>query len=65
VRSGRTREKFEEFEKVNREKGWRLLSLHVNECERYSGVWITPDCFETAKAFLRAHGITPAERHEM
>jgi hypothetical protein len=64
VRSGRTKEKFEEFEKVNREKGWRLLSLHLNESEVYSGVWITAEHFETAKAFLLRHGITTAERQD-
>ena len=64
VRSGRTKEKFEEFEKVNREKGWRLLSLHLNESEVYSGVWIAPEHFEAAKAFLLRHGITTAERQD-
>jgi hypothetical protein len=64
VRSGRARDKFEEFDRVNREKSWRLLSLHVNECEIYSAVWISAEHFETAKAFLKAHGITSAERKE-
>ena len=64
VRSGRTKEKFEEFDRVNRERHWRLLSLHVNESDGYSAVWITPDQFETARAFLMAHGITTAEKHD-
>jgi hypothetical protein len=64
VRSGRAKDKFEEFDRVNREKNWRLLSLHVNENEVYSAVWISSDHFETAKAVLLAHGITPAERKE-
>jgi len=64
VRSGRTKDKFEELDRTNHEKSWRLLSLHVNESEIYSAVWITPDHFETAKAFLLAHGITPAERRD-
>jgi hypothetical protein len=64
IRSGRTKEKFEEFDRVNREKNWRLLSLHINESDVYSAVWITPDHFETARAFLKAHGITTAEKRE-
>jgi hypothetical protein len=62
VRTGRTKDKFEEFDRVNRERGWKLLSLHLNESDIYSAVWITPDHYETAKAFLLAHGITVAER---
>jgi hypothetical protein len=64
VRSGRTKEKFAELDAMNRDRHWRLLSLHVNEHEVYSAVWIVPDHFETAKAFLTAHGITVAERQE-
>jgi len=60
VRSGRTKDKFEEFAALNRDKSWRLLSLHINESDVYSAVWISPDHFETAKAFLTAHGITTA-----
>ena len=64
VRSGRTKEKFEEFDRVNRDRTWKLLSLHINESDVYSAVWISPDYFETAKTFLAAHGITVAERCE-
>ena len=64
IRSGRTKEKFEEIDRANQAKSWRLLSLHINESEIYSAVWITPDHFETAKAFLLAHGVTAAERNE-
>jgi len=64
VRSGRTKDKFDEFDRVNREKNWRLLSLHVNESDLYSAVWISLEHFETGKAFLTAHGITPAEKLE-
>ena len=64
VRSGRAKDKFEEFDRANREKNWRLLSLHVNERDVYSAVWISADHFETAKAFLGAQGITIAERKE-
>lgn len=64
VRSGRTKDKFEELDAVNRERHWRLVSLHVNERNIYSAVWISPDHFETAKAFLTTHGITTAERHD-
>ena len=64
VRSGRTKDKFEEFDRVNREKGWRLLSLHINESDVYSAVWISSDHYETGKAFLLAHGVTAAKRQE-
>jgi len=63
VRSGRPKDKFEEFERANRNANRRLLSLHVNEGDLYSAVWISPDHFETAKAFLMVHGITTAEVH--
>jgi len=63
VRSGRTKEKFEEYDSINHDRNYRLLSLHINESEVYSAVWISLDHFETAKAFLATHGITPAERH--
>jgi hypothetical protein len=62
VRTGRTREKFEEFDAANQARSMRLLSLHINESDIYSAVWISLDHFETAKAFLAAHGITCAER---
>jgi len=63
VRSGRTKDKFEEIDNTNmkRDKPWWLLSLHISEAGLYSAVWITADHFETAKAFLAAHGITTAE----
>jgi hypothetical protein len=62
VRSGRTKEKFEDFDRVNQERGWRLLSLHVSEQEIYSAVWISPRHYEAGVAFLRLFGIWPAER---
>jgi hypothetical protein len=65
VRSGRTKGRFEEFDCVNRERNYRLLSLHVNETDIYSAVWISSDHFETARNFLAAHGITVAERQEL
>ena len=64
VRSGRTKNQFEEFDQANRDKDWRLLSLHITEGEVYSAVWISADHFETGKAFLAAHGITTAERRD-
>jgi hypothetical protein len=63
VRSGRTKDKFEELDAASRGRQWRLLSLHVNASDVYSAVWITPDHFETAKSFLAAHGITTAVSH--
>jgi hypothetical protein len=62
VRSGRAREKFEEFDRVNHERKWKLLTLHVNESDIYSAVWISQDYFEVAKTFLVSHGISVAER---
>jgi hypothetical protein len=64
VRSGRTKDQFEEYDRINRERKWRLLSLHINESDIYSAVWISPDHFATAKAFLAAHGITSAEQQQ-
>jgi len=61
VRSGRPKDKFEDFDRANRNTNRRLLSLHVNEGGFYSAVWISSEHFETAKAFLLAHGITTAE----
>ena len=62
VRSGRTREKFEELDRGSQARNWRLLSLHINESDVYSAVWITSDHYEAAKTFLLAHGITVAQR---
>jgi hypothetical protein len=64
VRSGRTKDKFEEIDSTKHDKQWRLLSLHVNDTGLHSAVWITSEHFETAKAFLAAHGITTAESHD-
>jgi len=61
VRTGRNKEGFEEFDRTNREKDRRLVSLHINESDIYSAVWIASAHFETAKVFLLAHGITAAE----
>ena len=64
VRSGRAREKFEEIDQAKQRQGWRLLSLHINESDVYSGVWISGEHFEEGKKFLLTHGITAAERRE-
>jgi hypothetical protein len=64
VRSGRAKDKFEEFDRVNRDRNWRLVSLHVNDSSVHSGVWISTDQFAAAKAFLAAHGITTPERKD-
>jgi hypothetical protein len=64
VRSGRAKDKFEEFDRANRDRSWRLVSLHVNESSVHSAVWISADQFGAAKAFLAAHGITTAERKD-
>lgn len=62
VRSGRTLEQFEEFDRANIERGRPLLSLHINESAVYSAVWISADHYDTAKKVLASHGITPASR---
>src|SRR5271154_6440826 len=41
VRSGRAREKFEEFDTANQARSMQLLSLHINESDIYSAVWIS------------------------
>jgi hypothetical protein len=64
VRSGRSKEKFEEFDRANQERNLRLLSLHINESDIYSAVWISADYFAIAKQVLAAHGITCAERKD-
>ncbi|MEI9896037.1 MAG: hypothetical protein WDN28_19745 [Chthoniobacter sp.] len=62
IRSGRPEEQFREFDRANVSKGWPLLSLHVNETDLYSAVWISPERYEAATAMLGFYGITPAER---
>jgi len=62
VRSGRTLGQFEEFDRGNIERGWPLLSLHINESDVYSAVWISANHHETAKKVLAIYGITPASR---
>ena len=62
VRSGRTLEQFKKFDGGNIERGWPLLSLHINECAVYSAVWISPNHYATAKKILAGYGITPASR---
>jgi hypothetical protein len=64
VRSGRVKEKFMEFDRVNQGRDWRLLSLHVNENGIYSAVWVSSEHLGLAKAFLAAFGVVPAERRE-
>jgi hypothetical protein len=64
VRSGRSKEKFEELDLLNQAKKIALVSLHINERDIYSAVWISADHADTAKAVLAAHGITGAERKE-
>ena len=62
IRSGRTLEQFEEFDRHNRERDWRLLSLHVNECDKYSAVWISSGHYDIGKKVLAGYGVTPAGR---
>ena len=62
IRSGRTFEQFQAFDLANEERGWLLLTLHINECDIYSAVWISPDGYEAATAMLGFYGVTPAQR---
>jgi hypothetical protein len=62
IRSGRLLEQFEKFDEGNLQRGWPLLSLHVNESSIYSAVWVSPNIHETAKRVLAQYGITPANR---
>jgi hypothetical protein len=64
IRSGRTREQFLEFDRTNQARGWPLLSLHINERQIYSAIWISPQHYELAKHVLAHHGIKPAAREE-
>ena len=61
-RSGRSLETFEKLDHANVERGWPLLTLHINEARRHSAVWVSPNQVETAKQVLDRYGITPAER---
>lgn len=61
VRSGRAKEKFLDFDQVNRDRDWRLLSLHVSDNDLYSAVWISAQHYEAGVAYLRLFGISPAE----
>jgi hypothetical protein len=62
VRSGRTLERFKEFDDANVERGWALLSLHVNENQMYSAVWISSCHYDCGVDILAGYGITPARR---
>ena len=65
VRSWRTKDKFMELDLAGIEHNRKLLSLHVNESDVYSAVWMSSDHYETAKTILDAYGITCAERKEI
>jgi hypothetical protein len=60
VRSGRTFEQFSEFDQRNAERGWPLLTLHVNEAGIYSAVWLAPNHRQLAIKVLAGYGVTPA-----
>lgn len=63
VRSGRTEEQFQQFDAANVQRGWPLLSLHVNRSGLHSAVWTSQAHEETAVAVLAAYGITRARRN--
>jgi hypothetical protein len=62
IRSGRTRDQFEDLDRANIERGWQLLSLDIDQAEIHSAVWISTEHFETATQVLAAYGILPARR---
>jgi hypothetical protein len=62
ARSGRTEAQFREIDKVNIQRGLDLLSLHINESDIYSAVWISSSHLKTATAMLAIYGITTAQR---
>jgi hypothetical protein len=62
VRSGRTVEQFQKLDAANAETGRTLLSLHRNENQICSAVWISSDHLGVATAMLAVYGITPAQR---
>jgi len=62
VRSKRSRQQFQEIDLRNAAGNRPLLSLHIDERETYSAVWISAEHYETAKAMLAVYGITPAQR---
>jgi hypothetical protein len=61
VRSGRAKKDFMEFDYKNRDKGRRLISLHVGSDQRYSAVWISAEHHASAVQFLSRFGISPPE----
>lgn len=64
VRTGRNRERFEEFDRVNRERNRLLLTLHINEDSVYSAVWISNEHHESASQLLKLYGISTAQSSE-
>ena len=62
VRSGRTKEKFIDYDRMNHERGWHLLSLHVSDDGLYSAVWLSADHVSLGAQYLSRFGILPAER---
>lgn len=65
IRSGRQKECFDQFDQVNLGRNIKLLSLHVNESDIYSAIWISADFYEEARSVLRTYGITSAEKKEV
>lgn len=62
VRSGRDKARFEALDKINAERDWQLLSLHINEQSLHSAVWISADHYDIAVTILKSYGILPAQR---
>jgi hypothetical protein len=62
IRSGRSEEQFMEFDRSNMARGWHLLSLHINESDIFSAVWIGPEHYDSARNMLAFYGVTSAQR---
>jgi len=62
VCAGCTLVQFVEFDNVNIDRGWPLLSLHIGAGDIHSAVWVSPEAFKMAQRFLASYGITPASR---
>lgn len=62
VRTGRTAEKFVDFDANNHARGWKLLSLHVSDDGLHSAVWLSEEQWVLGRFYLSQFGIGAAQR---
>lgn len=62
VRSGRSQERIEAFDRANAAKGRRMVSLHASGAPAYSAVWISAEHHAQATEHLRRFGIGAASQ---